>query len=1460
LIATSEKYLYGSDTNILWLVYNVSWITDKDQLNWKKYNYSYYNYIPVNLWFDWKFDSFLRKTVTYRFNWNIENSQSSGGIKELTYNYKTTKPFLYSIYTNYEPDNWAKNFYYVNFSKNEGENNSSTTYSTNYKDKVYVVENEPNIKENNNWLNSGYLDTTLLTDYFKTNYDFDTLYVKKDIVWGDYYLFWIKWSDKQVFKLNSLGNGVYNLNWCVVDNESYSNTLSNNTNLRLTVNWHNSIAYNEGDFDTSCLATNFIDRINFNTISLSGNNKTSHKIVDENNFYIKKGNSNLYNYLDNDVYYTSKDIVLKLTNTTLSNILLQINKKLDKKPFIVYVDRDNNNIKQITYNPEIQLSDYKPDGDSSYDYTKDNYDKNHYRISTTIENKNTSNILQLKIKKDSNITYLLTYNGFIKNAQTFNNDWNDLISLSYDKKDTNNYGSVTIDFYKDWNLDKSYTISFEKKPFINNITAIGKWNSWFLNSDWKRYSNLTTTDKSNIFTLWLSTFNLFCKKLNYKLTFTSPNITNNLYIYNNKVIGNNEKAKESTLKSWMRVVNSDVLSYSNEIDNINLKNYTDNVLKFYIESNNITNDTSLNVNTNIQCDWKNIENKNYTLNIKKDNYDNLSVVFYNPIMKQNDNTLIYNSSNQKIKYKNVENRLKINYYSPWIQVAEFDKPVNWLDDTWWNPDGNSNKTYNDLFFKSVYWEKYAKIDNRYQYSNNNTTQTKGIVYSSFMKSTQIEHYNTQPHSPPVCSYTTCSKSWCTTHQRIWEDKTLYYHERNYSWINYPDLLWWSLQTEHSSLNNSIKSNKIWKVYAYNKIVNFTVNVNVPSRVVKIKNANFTSSYYNLITPFFYIRNMTNEGNLQIEYKDSDKLFWRIKSNTYGDYKNNYLQKGILYLNKKLQWYVKYAWLRKTIVWPCLTDYNNWTYNNTANQKKCYVTYDTTHGTLAFTDNRYYNYNKNTYQNKDVFPISNWKNILQIQTLKGIVNLNYIVDVFVVMKAVPRIGGGDNYNLDYIDNSPANALLDNGGENLLSLDLPVQYVWQFTMLWKLLGWTKLDWQKINDFLSFYNTVSSWDYNKILYWINIFKEYFTKIMDGHQDSAVRSKRYYSWYHCSRTNYSNTIVSKNFITDHIKKIKLNFWAWYYPGWYNNSKYPSYFNDFNYNNDYNNIKQMIDKNVDYWITNYNLQVWQLGWKIKLFWFWYTNNPWKFYNNKKLNVISWKMTDISSNPNFIANAYENWNSKYKKNDIVDYIKNGKYYNKIITITDNNDLNLLLFNWSDNNWNTLSPWKWITKIIVNLPNVYIGNLNNGNNNLAWNVSLIVNWKVHITSNINKTQENYYMVIENNDNTTVANNVDYIGGVYLITKNILTNFSSNPLFIYWFVYNMGNSKFICNRNITSLFLLNSSKNYYSDYNNITTNNVALLNFNNYWQKYTSYKTVGCIIKNNTKMRDNFLFNKTADVWF
>jgi len=256
-----------------------------------------------------------------------------------------------------------------------------------------------------------------------------------------------------------------------------------------------------------------------------------------------------------------------------------------------------------------------------------------------------------------------------------------------------------------------------------------------------------------------------------------------------------------------------------------------------------------------------------------------------------------------------------------------------------------------------------------------------------------------------------------------------------------------------------------------------------------------------------------------------------------------------------------------------------------------------------------------------------------------------------------------------------------------------------------------------------------------------------------------------------------------------------------------------------------MIDKNVDYWITNYNLQIGQLGWKIKLFWFWYTNNPQKFYDNWTDNSITnWNMETIKNNKNFITNTYENWNNKYKNNNIVNYIKNWKYYDKIIKVTDNNNLNLLLFNWSDNNWNTLATWKKITKIIVDIPNVYIGNLNN--NTLAWNVSLIVNWTVHITSNINKLHAHNYMIILNNNNTTIANNVYYIGWTYLITNNILTDFSSNPLYINWFVYNIGNSKFVCNRNITSLFLLNSNKNYYSDYYNVSINNIANLNFNNY----------------------------------
>jgi len=693
LIATSEKYLYDTGTNVLWLVYNLTWNFNNNLLTWKTYYFNKTNYIPVSLWTSWNFRYLLNKTITYKTNWNIKNSQTLTWIKILTYNnIKNIKnPFLYSIFTNYKPDNWAKNFYYINFTKNEGENNSSTTYSKKIKDKLYIIENKPLIKENNNWLKEISPNTILLSNYFKTNYNLDSVRIKKDIVYWWYYIFWIKWPDKQVFQLKSLSNGVYNINWCVVDNENDSNVLTNNVNLRLAINWNNNIIYKEDSFDTNCLLTNNIWKVYFYSIDLSWNNELSKKIKDEMNFFTKKWNTNLNDYLENDTGYNDKNIILKFTNLSLSNIFFQINKKLNKNNYIAYVYKDNNNIKKISYNSDIQLSNYSPNGDSTFDTTKDNYTKDYYKLSTTIENNNTSNILQLKIKKDKNILYNISYNGFIKNINTHSYSWYDIISLDYDKKDTNNYSSITINFYKNWNLDNSYIISFEKKPYINKTTAIWEWNSWFLNSDWKRYANLTTTDKSNIFTLWLSSFNLFCKKLNYTLTFTSPNISDNLYIYNNKVIWNGNVIKENWMEGWMKVniTNKDVLTYSNEINNINLNNYTDNILKFYIESNNITKDTNLNIKTNIQCDWKNIENKNYTLNIIKNDYNNISTVFYNPIMKNNtilpllsyfenkdQDTLIYNSAKQKIKYKNVENRLKINYYFPWIKTAWFNVPIN----------------------------------------------------------------------------------------------------------------------------------------------------------------------------------------------------------------------------------------------------------------------------------------------------------------------------------------------------------------------------------------------------------------------------------------------------------------------------------------------------------------------------------------------------------------------------------------------------------------------------------------------------------------------------------------------------------------------------------------------------------------------------------------------------------------
>ena len=1467
LIVSSEYYLYWSKKNKIKLVYEVWNINFDDITNKTDYFYylaNFYKYIWLNN--DWTFDDIKTKPIIYYNKENIFNETSlvDNIWLKVKYNNENNfkEPINYSIITNYE---WKYKWkYYIN------QNNFKTNdknQKNDFDDKIYLITNKNINTEQKEKIDIADLNYKGLTAYIKNNWDVDNVWIYNDIVNDKNYMA-ISKNNKYYFFEITWDNWEYEIYNCINKNDDIKNIINSNIQLTFWVsNWTriNNIEYNEIEINWNCFKKQLVDTINTKQIIIDNNQEENNKEPNNNLFYTDKNNYN--NYITFNKDYLSKNYIF-ITPWHYSNILLNLNKHLNKKPYVFYLYKSNNSIKNIEYDPQKQISNFNLDWDSNYDnnYTDDN--PKYYNIISNIENTN-NNLLQFKIKKDDNIKYTISYDWFIDNI--YDDNW--LLTIKYDKTNINNFATITITFKNNsWNILNIYKVNIEKKQVVKNSVTLNPWSIWFLYNDWKLYKTLETKQKQNVFIINnLKSNNFICKELTTQITFTAPNILDNFYIYNNKIVNNKGIVNEKDIKSWIERINNDTLKYENIIKNVNLKDYTDNINRFYIESNKITKNNNLQINLNINCkkyNWSNIKlinNQNYNLTVLKDDNRRLSVLFYNPVIENNTllpllsyarwknwKAIIYKNNNIKnlYTYKNLENRLQLTYYWKGIKKWDWNIPIKWSENNFWAYDWNSNKTINDLYTQ---WSSYWKYNNKYQYTNNNTTTTRGIIYTNRynLLNQPVKLTKSVYLTPPVCSYTTCWKLHCYTHHRYWEKKRLYFDNRNYNNNYYYDLLWWSLKTQNVDLSNNISNNNIWKSYSYNKVFNFSALINVPVREVK------REWKKPLITPFFYIREPLNWDNVKIEYKNSNEIAERMEYTWFDNYINDYLQKARIILNSKLQWYVKKVWYRQTLIGPCLNNYNNWDYNNW-NTKRCYVFTNPSDWNFELTNEEYKPYNINQDYNKDIFPINDWKTIENITNLKWVYNFQYIIDVFINFKDVPC----NNWNCNIsILNWSANQLIDNWWENLFSLDMPIQYIWQNTILWNFFKW-ELNNKKINNLLSFYNNISNNNFTKIVYWANVFKEYFTKILNGYQNSTVITKKYYWGYHCSHTYYENYIEDKNWNTNQIRTVKMNLWAWYYENWYSDWKYPFYFNDFNYTNDYNSVRKMIDKNLDIWVTKYNNQVWMLWNKIKLFWIWYTNNIWKYTTD---NTFWWKIINTywNNEKSFITNTFEHWNNRYKKPNIINYMKQWKYFNKIIYINDNDNLNKLLFEWEDYNWNKLATWNWITKIIVDYPDVNII-WYNWNNNLKWNITLISkNWDINIMTNINKNENinlYYWIFLAANNNINVWNNVVYINWIYLITNNINTNYSSNPLFINWYVYNLWNWKFVCNRNITNLFLLNTSRQYYTDYDDITFNNIQDKDFTSFFKLYTANKTAGCSIKENYKMRTKLLFQFIWDLWF
>ena len=1487
LIVSSEKYLYWSDKNKIKLVYHIPNLKFSDLSNTTgnfNYVWKFTKYIWLND--DWTFDKINQKPVLYKNKtnvWNNYNQLETGYIYQANYNNPINKSINYEVITNYTWDNsWT---YFLNDTKyNTTDNNQNNDFNN-----IFYIISDNNINvESKEWTKTADLNLKALWNYVKNKWNVDNIYFYNDIVnWKTYmsatqnnnnYFFSITWD-----------NWSYNINYCL--NKNNDITDKTNYKIKLSVwidNWSNtwSINYNEGTFNDVCYKTYQVWSFTTKKIDIDKNNEQKLKEIQNIQFYSDKKNS-LDNYIKYNDDYLAKNYIIT-TPWEYSNILINLDKHLNKKPYVVYLYKSNNSITDISYDPKKEISNYTLDWDSSYDNTKNDNDPDHYKVISKIDD-NETNILQLKIQKKDDINYKISYDWFIKNIT--DNNW--ILTLSYDKWNIDNNASVTITFKdKNWNILDVYKILLTKKQQTNNKITLNPWSIWYLDTDWKLYWTYQTNQKQNVFVIDnLSNKNLICKDLNTKITFTSSNILDNFYLYNSKIENNKNLINENNIKWWLKVINNDTLEYDNITHNINLKDYTDNFNRFYIESNKITADNHLQTKVNITCldfSWnthKLVDNKTYDLTINKNSDKKLSIVFYNPVMEnwtimplvsyawEGKNTLIYqnNKVSDRVLYKNVENRLQLTYYYKGISNNEtnWNIPINWLDNSYWGNNWNSNHIFTDIYSKIRYEKHYWKEDNRFQYNKNNTTATKWIITTNngWLQYQPVDFLYYQPLTPPVCSYTICWKNSCHTYYRYWEKRRNYYYNRNYDWNYYTNLLWWSLRTQNVDLSNTIRNDNIWKTYSYNNTVNFSFSLNVPTRIFKTYNANDLSKKNYIITPFFYIRNITDGSGLIINYADSNKIAKRIETNSYSGYlqKNSnwtykYLKEGILTLNSKLKGYVKKAWLRKVLIWPCLTDFENWNYNNW-NTKRCYTTFNKSVNSIELTNNVYKAYNTNTSYWKDIFPQSKWKTVENIVSTKWVFNLQYVYDIIIDMKPITKNKQWD-YNISQIDNS-ANKLLDNWWENLLNIDLPIQYVWQSTVLWSLLHW-KLNSKKINSLISFYNNISNKAFTTVNYWINLYKTYFTKMIEGYQNSTVITEKYYYWGYCDNVWYDNYIENKNFNLVKIDNVKMNFGAWYYKYWYSDWKYPTYFNDFYYPNDYDKNEKMIDKNVDNWTTIYNSQVGMVWNKIKLFWIWFTNNPQKFANSQNWNFW-WKIMASKNTPNFITNTYNNWDNKYKTNSLTNFIDNWKYFNKIIYVNNNDDLNKLLFDWSDYNWDTLATWNWITKIIVNYNNVNII-WYNWNNQLKWNISLISNNNdINIITDINKNDSKwtklYYWIFQSkNGNINVWNNVVYINWIYLIANNINTYYSSNPLIIHWFVYNLWNWQFTCNRNITNVFLVQNSNQEYSNYQNINFNNIWNINFQNFRQLYTSNKSSGCTIKNNYKMKQQFTFKNIWTIWY
>ncbi len=1454
-IGDSSYYLYWFNKN-WWIVYQIDFDNIQNIEN-NRFNYLKTNYLLENLKNDWTFDNYQKEEIIYDNRYDIENNFSiteEDNYVTIEWKWNWNKKDFYILWTNYENNKeWiVDTILWKEYMNSRIENND-------YDNILFFVSNKDNLNSSETF-DIVVDDNKLIYLYFKKYFDFDNIYFYKDILNWNNYLIWIKDNNQYIFKIED-----WNIYSCSLFQKlTLKDENSNSISFTWTKNFDDlsTIKTINVDEDIKCDRTLFVDNYYIKKLNLNKINKSIDKKITNNNFYIDDYKNNLNKYLVDDKDYISKNFYININNNwNNTNMLFHFDRNLDYKDYVVFVKQNNKNIIQIEYEPEKQFFDGSLEWDSHYNTVYDKNNPNYYYVIT--DNSTSENNIQIETKfKDAatanKYDVEIESNWFLKFKNNNYNSNKIISNFDFTSDYANSLVTIKIKDKTSWNIVDTIYIKFKRK--VEWIVTTFNWlnNNGFLYKG-DNYKELSTEQSNNVLEIW-KLFFWQCKEINYNFILKTEDNIDEWNIYTNQ-INNSFKLDINNIKSNLKKIDDKTLNFIFTVKNTDTTNYKDNALQFMINYIPVDKNWKLQVDAHISCikyDWSiTTLNDTYRLEVIKNINEKKAIIeFYNPYIGKdwtilplfsyfwkNWKTVIYKNDIAIDKDK-FEQRMKIVYFLPAdITNVNQDLPIQWLDSSYWENNWNSNHIFSDIRYKiNSNGDKFFKQDNKYQYTFNNlSTKTKWIVVTSKpeLKNNSVYYLYSEYLSPPVCTYITCWKHWCKTHYRYWERRRNYYINRNYNWNYYTHLLGWSLQTQNVDLTNIIKNYNIWHTYSYNKIINFSFKVNLPARYIEN-----VDKYWNKVKIFslFFTPTYTKT---KIKFIDWNKIYKKINKD-FDDYLNNDYKTAYIILNKKLQWRIDNAFIRTVTIGPCKDDFSkacyvkycsdiNWT--DCRYQKDDYDNADWKN-ILFLTNDRFYGFEHNSYQNKNIFPedtsameyLPNWRWIISFQQ---------IYDVVIFLKKPNNIN-------DF--NSEAQNLLNNWGEYLLSVDIPINYVWQYTILGDYLTNQETNIKDINDLISFFLNISTKNYTTFEYWINIFKQYYTKYIDGYQKSQVITEKYYYWYHCSKIGYRNYIESKQFVIDSTPFVKMNLWYYYYSWWTSNTKYPAYLNDLEFWNNYNNLRKLIEKNLDYGEWYYKQQIVQVWNKIKTYWLTWTNNIDKlattFYATK-INTY-----DINDKDNF-ANNLTYWNDKYKINNLKDYLNNWKIFNKIIEINNNEQLNKLLFEWEDNYWNKLSTW--ITKIYVDYSPIIIDWWN-----IKWNVILYAkNWQdINILWDINKTNSDYFLIIYTDWNINIWNNVTYINMTFLIGKNIFTYYSANSLVIDWAVWT---DNFVCNRNITSIFLLENSNNIYTNYEDLRLYDWTK-SFYDLFNTYRNFKTAWCLVKVNYKLQTTGINVIKGDIWY